>query len=159
YHTLQTLFRFIDRADQLTFRLRADGRVVRTHAIEGVSESSDLTVRAARLLQAETGCKLGVEIDLRKLLPLGGGLGGGSSDAATALIALNRLWQLKLSRGRLQVLALDLGADVPVFVYGHNAFAEGVGERLQAVDLPHAWYCVLVPPVAVSTAEIFADSQ
>ncbi len=159
YHTLQTLFRFIDRADELAFRLRNDGRVTRAAEIAGVAESRDLTLRAGRLLQEETGCTLGVEISVRKHLPLGGGLGGGSSDAATTLIALNRLWDLRLPRARLQKLSLQLGADVPVFVFGRNALAEGIGEQLQAVDLAPAWYFVLVPPVAVSTAEVFADPE
>jgi 4-diphosphocytidyl-2-C-methyl-D-erythritol kinase len=159
YHTLQTLFRFIDRADELTFRLRNDGRVTRATEIAGVAESSDLTLRAGQLLQAETGCTLGVEVSVRKRLPLGGGLGGGSSDAATTLLGLNRLWGLCLPRARLQELALRLGADVPVFVFGRNSLAEGIGERLQAVDLPPAWYLVLVPPVAVSTADVFADPE
>ncbi len=157
YHTLQTLFRFIGRSDELSFRLRSDGRVTRVSEVIGVAESDDLTMRAARLLQAEAGCGFGVDITLRKRLPLGGGLGGGSSDAASTLIALNRLWDLRLPRARLQELALKLGADVPVFVFGRNAFAEGIGERLQAIDLPPAWYLVLVPPVTVSSAEAFAD--
>ena len=159
YHTLQTLFRFIDRSDELTFILRSDGRVARTIELAGVAENSDLTLRAARLLQAETGCRLGAEISVGKHLPLGGGLGGGSSDAATTLLALNRLWGLRLSRARLQELALRLGADVPVFVFGRNALARGIGEQLEAIDLPPAWYLVLVPPVAVSTAAVFADPE
>jgi len=159
YHTLQTLFRFIDRADELSFGLRTDGRVTRVAEIAGVAESGDLALRAARLLQAETGCGLGVDITIRKQLPVGGGLGGGSSDAATTLVALNRLWGLGLSRAKLQELGLKLGADVPVFVFGRNALAEGIGERLQAIDLPPAWYLVLVPPVVVSTADVFADPE
>jgi 4-diphosphocytidyl-2-C-methyl-D-erythritol kinase len=159
YHTLQTLFRFIDRADRLTVRLRADGQVRRITELPGVAEEHDLTVRAARLLQEATGCRLGADLALDKILPVGGGLGGGSSDAATTLLALNRLWDLQLPRVQLQELGLRLGADVPVFVFGHNAFAEGIGERLQAVELPAAWYLVLVPPVAVSTAGVFADPE
>jgi 4-diphosphocytidyl-2-C-methyl-D-erythritol kinase len=159
YHTLQTLFRFIDRSDELSFELRRDGRVRRVTELPGVAESSDLSVRAAHLLQAETACGLGVDIAIRKHLPLGGGLGGGSSDAASALVALNRLWDLRLPRAKLQDLALRLGADVPVFVFGRNALAEGIGERLQAIDLPPAWYLVLVPPVAVSSAAVFADPE
>jgi 4-diphosphocytidyl-2-C-methyl-D-erythritol kinase len=157
YHTLQTLFRFIDRADRLTFRLRCDSQVRRVTQLPGVEAEHDLSVRAARLLQETTGCRLGVDLALEKNLPLGGGLGGGSSDAATTLLALNRLWNLRLPRAELQQLGLKLGADVPVFVFGRNAFAEGIGERLQAVALPPAWYLVLVPPVAVSTASVFAD--
>ncbi len=158
-HLLQTLFRFIDLNDTLHFSLREDGEVHRSNAIEGVSEEQDLCVRAAHLLQKETGCTLGVDIELEKRIPMGGGLGGGSSDAATALIALNRLWQLGLSRERLMGLGLQLGADVPVFVFGQNAFAEGVGEKLQAYELPAAWYVVLFPPVHVPTAKIFSHPQ
>ncbi|MDP4027865.1 MAG: 4-(cytidine 5'-diphospho)-2-C-methyl-D-erythritol kinase [Gallionella sp.] len=159
YHLLQTLFRFIDLHDTLHFTLRNDGAVRRAHAIEGVAENQDLCVRAARLLQSETQCALGVDIAVEKHIPLGGGLGGGSSDAATTLIALNRLWSLGLSRAHLMRLGLQLGADVPVFVFGENAFAEGVGEALQACPLPEAWYVVLFPPVQVPTAEIFAHPE
>jgi len=159
YHLLQTLFRFIDLHDTLHFTLREDGVVHRINAIEGVPEEQDLCVRAARLLQSETGCGLGVDIAVEKRIPMGGGLGGGSSDAATTLIALNRLWSLGLSRGRLMQLGLRLGADVPVFVFGENAFAEGVGEELQAYPLAAAWYVVLFPPVHVPTAEIFAHPE
>ena len=159
YHTLQTVFRFIDRADRLTFRLRDDGQIRRISDLPGVEEKHDLTVRAARLLQEATACKLGVDLKIDKTLPMGGGLGGGSSDAATALVALNRLWNLRLRRQELQSLGLELGADVPVFVFGQNAFAEGIGEQLRRVDLPRSWYLVLVPPVAVSTAAVFADPE
>ena len=157
YHTLQTLFRFIDLQDTLHFSVREDGVIRRTNVVEGVAEEDDLCVRAARLLQLETGCELGVEITVEKHIPMGGGLGGGSSDAATTLIALNRLWSLGLSRKRLMELSLKLGADVPVFIFGENAFAEGVGEVLQACPLPEAWYVVLFPPVHVPTAQIFAQ--
>ena len=159
YHTLQTVFRFIDRADRLTFRLRDDGQIRRTSDLPGVEEKDDLTVRAARLLQEATACKLGADLAIDKMLPMGGGLGGGSSDAATALLALNRLWNLRLRRHELQTLGLKLGADVPVFVFGQNAFAEGIGDELQRVDLAPSWYLVLVPPVAVSTAAVFADPE
>jgi len=159
YHLLQTLFRFIDLHDTLHFNLREDGEVHRCNAVEGVDEEQDLCVRAARLLQKDTGCSLGVDITLEKRIPMGGGLGGGSSDAATTLIALNRLWSLGLSRQRLMQLGLQLGADVPVFVFGENAFAEGVGEKLQAYSLPEAWYVVLFPPVHVPTAEIFSHKD
>lgn len=158
-HLLQTLFRFIDLSDTLHYELREDGAVCRANAIECVPEEEDLCVRAARLLQKETGCPMGVNIELEKRIPMGGGLGGGSSDAATTLIALNRLWQLDLSRERLMQLGLQLGADVPVFVFGENAFAEGVGEELQAFSLPPAWYVVLFPPVHVPTAKIFSHPQ
>ena len=159
YHLLQTLFRFIDLHDTLHFTLRQDSTVRRTNVIEGVAEEQDLCVRAARLLQSETGCKLGVDIAVEKRIPMGGGLGGGSSDAATTLIALNRLWSLGLSRERLMQLGLKLGADVPVFVFGENAFAEGVGEELQACPLAETWYVVLFPPVHVPTAQIFAQPE
>jgi 4-diphosphocytidyl-2-C-methyl-D-erythritol kinase len=159
YHLLQTLFRFLEWGDTLQFRLRADGAIVRVSDLPEVPVEQDLVVRAARLLQAESGCRLGVEVGVEKRLPLGGGLGGGSSDAATTLIALNRLWSLGLSRGALQGLALRLGADVPVFIYGRSAFAEGIGEELQAVTLPPAWYVVLQPAVAVATAAVFAARE
>jgi 4-diphosphocytidyl-2-C-methyl-D-erythritol kinase len=159
YHLLQTLFRFIDLNDTLHFTVRADGEVCRINALEGVPPEQDLCVRAARSLQRETGCRLGVDIELEKRIPMGGGLGGGSSDAATTLLALNRLWNLNLSRERLMQLGLSLGADVPVFVFGENAFAEGVGERLQAYSLPDAWYVVLCPPVHVPTAQIFTHPE
>ena len=156
YHLLQTVFRFIDFADSLQFDLRSDGLIAHRNPLPGVLPEQDLTVRAARLLQQESGCRLGVDITIDKRLPMGGGLGGGSSDAATTLIALNRLWQAGFSRERLQQLGLQLGADVPVFVFGRNAFAEGVGEALQPIALPPAWYVVLCPPVQVPTAKIFA---
>ncbi|MCR4304299.1 MAG: 4-(cytidine 5'-diphospho)-2-C-methyl-D-erythritol kinase [Gallionella sp.] len=159
YHLLQTLFRFIDLHDTLHFSLRDDGAVRRTNVVEGVEEEQDLCVRAARLLQSETGCRLGADITVEKRIPLGGGLGGGSSDAATTLIALNRMWSLCLSRKRLMELGLKLGADVPVFIFGENAFAEGVGEKLQAYPLADAWYVVLFPPVQVPTARIFAHPE
>jgi 4-diphosphocytidyl-2-C-methyl-D-erythritol kinase len=159
YHLLQTLFRFIDLSDTLHFTLREDGRVRRVNAVQDVPEEQDLCVRAARLLQQECACPLGVDIRLEKHIPMGGGLGGGSSDAATTLLALNKLWQLGLSRARLMQLGLQLGADVPVFVFGENAFAEGVGEQLQAFPLPDAWYVVLFPPVHVPTARIFTHPE
>ena len=159
YHLLQTAFRFIDYGDEISLAVRADGEIRRTTALEGVPAQQDLTVRAARALQQETGCREGADIGVVKRLPMGGGLGGGSSDAATTLIALNRLWRTGLSRGGLQQIALKLGADVPVFVFGENAFAEGIGERMQALRLPPAWYLVLVPELAVSTAEIFSAAE
>jgi len=159
YHLLQTAFRFIDYGDELSFTVRADGAIRHTNPLAGVPAEQDLSVRAARLLQQETGCSDGADIGIVKRLPMGGGLGGGSSDAATTLIALNRLWRTGLSRPRLQQLALKLGADVPVFVFGQNAFAEGIGERLQALRLPPAWYLILVPELAVSTAEIFSAAE
>ncbi len=155
YHLLQTVFRFIDYGDTLRFTLREDGAITRTVAVAGVAETEDLTLHAARLLKQVSGTTHGVAIALDKRLPLGGGLGGGSSDAATTLIVLNRLWGLNLPRTRLQALALELGADVPVFVFGESALGEGIGELLQPIALPPAWYLVLLPPVAVSTARVF----
>jgi 4-diphosphocytidyl-2-C-methyl-D-erythritol kinase len=155
YHLLQTVFRLIDRADQVGIRVRADGNILRTLENPRIAEADDLCLRAARKLQERTGTHFGAEIALEKVLPIGGGMGGGSSDAATALIVLNRLWDLKLSRAELLELALDLGADVPAFVFGGNALGEGIGERLTALTLPPAWYLVLTPQVAVSTKEIF----
>ncbi len=159
YHLLQTVFRFVDYGDSLAFAVRDDGVIRRLNPLAGLDPEQDLCVRAARLLQRETGCSRGVDITLEKRLPMGGGLGGGSSDAATTLLALNRLWNLDLGRSALQEMGLRLGADVPVFVFGESAFAEGVGEELRPVKLPDAWYVVLVPPVAVPTAEIFAAGE
>lgn len=159
YHLLQTAFRMLDWGDSLSFTLRRDGQVSRSSELAGVPAADDLVVRAARLLQAETGTGLGVDIRVSKRLPLGGGLGGGSSDAATTLIALNRLWDLGLPRVRLQQLALGLGADVPFFVFGRTAFAEGVGEQLLPLALPPAWYVVISPQVMVPTAGIFAAQE
>ena len=159
YHLLQSVFRLIDRADTVHLQLRDDGRVVRDADLPGVSEDNDLSVRAARLLQTYAPAGAGVSIRLEKILPLGGGLGGGSSDAATVLLALNRLWQVNLPREALQKLALQLGADVPVFIFGQTAFAEGVGEILHPVSAPPAWYVVLMPPVQVPTATIFATPE
>ncbi len=159
YHLLQSLFRLIDFGDSVYLTLRDDGRVVRDGELAGIPEAADLSLRAARLLQPFAAHGAGVGIRLDKRLPQGGGLGGGSSDAATVLLALNRLWRLNLPRARLQALALELGADVPVFVFGRAAFAEGVGEQLTPIDLPPAWYVVLVPPVQVPTATIFAAPE
>lgn len=159
YHLLQTVFRFIDRADRLRFAPRDDGAIALANPLPGVPAESDLTVRAARLLQQTTGCRAGVTIQLEKHLPMGGGLGGGSSDAATVLLALNHLWQTGLERPRLEQLGLTLGADVPVFVHGRNTFAEGVGEAFTDVDLPGESYLVLHPTVNVPTAAIFGAPE
>ncbi|MDR1162497.1 MAG: 4-(cytidine 5'-diphospho)-2-C-methyl-D-erythritol kinase [Candidatus Accumulibacter sp.] len=158
-HLLQTLFRFVDHGDRVFLAPRKDTEIVLPAPLPGVPFESDLTVRAARLLQAETGCREGVEIRVEKSLPMGGGLGGGSSDAATVLIALNRLWQLDLPTKRLQEIGLKLGADVPVFIFGQSAFAEGVGEILHPVDLPPAYYLVVEPPVQVPTAVVFGAPE
>ena len=159
YHLLQTAFRLIDLADTLRFAPRGDSAVRLAREMPGVPEDTELSVRAARLLQAAAGCTLGVDISVRKSIPMGGGLGGGSSDAATTLAALNRLWRLDLPRSRLAELALKLGADVPFFLHGANAFGEGVGEMLTTLDLAPSWYVVLVPPVAVPTREIFTAPE
>jgi 4-diphosphocytidyl-2-C-methyl-D-erythritol kinase len=159
YHLLQTVFQFLDYSDELSFEITRDGRIGRATPLPGVPEERDLTVRAALLLQARTSVSSGAVIHLAKRLPMGGGLGGGSSDAATALVALNRLWGTGLTRPELARLGLELGADVPVFVEGQAAWAEGVGEVLIPVELPEPWYVVLVPPVHVSTAEVFRDFQ
>jgi 4-diphosphocytidyl-2-C-methyl-D-erythritol kinase len=158
YHLLQTIFRLIDLCDVLEFAPR-EREIRRAAPIDGVHEDDDLVIRAARLLQAETGCRAGATIRIEKRIPIGGGLGGGSSDAATTLIALNDLWQTRLDRRGLAKLALRLGADVPFFVLGRNAYAEGVGEALTPLDLTPAWYVVVTPQVAVSTKEIFAAPE
>jgi 4-diphosphocytidyl-2-C-methyl-D-erythritol kinase len=152
YHELQTVFRLVDRCDEVRITPRADGEL----RFVGPFGDDNLCLRAARLLKAHTSCRLGAEIELAKRLPVGGGLGGGSSDAATVLLGLNRLWRLRLSRAELLQLAPKLGADVAFFLYGRNALGEGIGERLTALDLPAAWYVVITPQVAVSTKEIFS---
>jgi len=157
YHALQTVFQLLDWGDVLHFTRRDDGVIARITDVPGVPEADDLVVRAARLLQSTTGTPLGVNIEIDKILPMGAGLGGGSSDAATVLLALNRLWGLGLSRQALQELALKLGADVPFFIFGKNAFAEGVGEALQPVDLPKRFFLVVNPAVHVPTAAIFSE--
>ena len=156
YHTLQTLFQFLDVGDELRFDLTRDGRIARASLLPGVPEERDLCVRAARLLQVASGTTQGAVIHLDKRLPLGGGLGGGSSDAATTLLALNELWGCALAPEALATLGLKLGADVPVFVRGHAAWAEGVGEILTPAEPPEGWVVVLVPAVSVSTAQVFA---
>ena len=159
YHELQTLFQFLDHGDALRFHPAPAGRIERLRPLPGVPEEQDLCLRAARLLQAHTGVRAGVVIELDKRLPQGGGLGGGSSDAATVLVALNRIWGTGLDPDQLAALGLRLGADVPVFVRGFSAWAEGVGERLTPVDPPEPWYLVVVPPVSISTAAIFSDPE
>ncbi|WP_172609727.1 4-(cytidine 5'-diphospho)-2-C-methyl-D-erythritol kinase [Pseudomonas graminis] len=157
YHELQTLFQFLDYGDELSFALRDDGEVRLQTEIADVPHDSNLIVRAARALKEASGSPFGVDIWLKKILPMGGGIGGGSSDAATTLLGLNHLWQLGWDEDRLAGLGLKLGADVPVFVRGHAAFAEGIGEILTPVTPEEPWYLVLVPQVSVSTAEIFSD--
>jgi len=159
YHLLQTVFRLLDYGDTVSLAVRNDSDIRRLGDLPGVAAEQDLCIRAARLLQQHSGCQLGVDIRLEKRIPMGGGLGGGSSDAATVLLALNRLWQLHLPRQELLRLALQLGADVPVFVFGKNAWAEGVGEQLQPIALPSAWYVVLTPAAHVATGQIFASQE
>lgn len=159
YHTLQTLFQFLDYGDRLTFTVTGDPAIRLLTPLPGVAQERDLTVQAARLLQQTARVGRGVAIELDKRLPLGGGIGGGSSDAATTLVVLNRLWSLGLSEDALAGLGLQLGADVPVFVRGRAAWAEGVGERLQPVEVPEPWYLVIVPPVSIQTAVIFQHPE
>lgn len=155
YHDLQTLFQLIDLADTIGITLREDGVIERAGGPRGVAPEADLAVRAARALQTATGTRLGASLRVVKRIPMGGGLGGGSSDAATTLLALNRLWGCGLSLERLAELGLALGSDVPVFVRGASAWASGRGEELSPVELPERWYLVVHPGVAVSTAEVF----
>ena len=159
YHELQTLFQLIDLCDTLSIRVTEDGRIERPEGPPGVVSDSDLTVRAAKALQAATGCRAGATLRIAKRIPLGGGLGGGSSDAATTLLALNHLWGCGLSVNELARLGLPLGADVPVFIRGSSAWAEGVGERLEPVILPDRWYLVIHPGVAVPTRDVFQSPE
>ncbi len=159
YHLLQTAFQLIDHCDTLDIASRDDGVIRRCNELADVPEDSDLMVRAARLLQRHAGCKLGADLTLHKKLPMGGGLGGGSSDAATTLMALNHLWQTGLSRTELMQLGLQLGADVPFFIFGRNAFAEGVGELLQPIVTPESWFVVIEPGVQVPTPVIFSAKE
>lgn len=157
YHLLQTVFQLIDRCDYLDAEVTDDRRITRTNDVPGVPEDSDLIVRAARLLQQHTNSQLGARLTLHKTLPMGGGLGGGSSDAATTLMALNALWQTGLSQQELMRISVQLGADVPFFLFGENAFAEGIGEDLQPVQTPDCWYVVIEPGVHVPTPAIFSS--
>jgi 4-diphosphocytidyl-2-C-methyl-D-erythritol kinase len=162
YHLLQSAFVLIDRADRLHFRLRYDGAIVRRTEVPGVPEQQDLIIRALHLLAAEVARRHGrvpggVDVEIDKILPMGGGLGGGSSDAATALLAMNHLWQAGLTRAELMALGLPLGADIPFFLFGQNAFAEGVGEALQPLPVPETCFVVLEPGVSVATAAIFSS--
>ena len=154
YHELQTLFQFLDMADDLHFKPRTDG-VIRVHGMTELPEGSNLIAHAARKLQKHAAEGAGVDITINKNLPMGGGLGGGSSDAATTLVALNRIWKLAMSRQQLADLGLTLGADVPVFVHGQAAWAEGVGEQLTPVEPVEPWYLVLIPDCMISTADVF----
>ncbi|QOL50415.1 4-(cytidine 5'-diphospho)-2-C-methyl-D-erythritol kinase [Massilia litorea] len=161
YHLLQSVFQLIERGDTLDFDLRADGRIHRTNDVPGVPEDADLIVRALQRLAAayrerHGRAAPGIDVAVHKILPMGGGLGGGSSDAATALMAANHLWQGGFSDGELMEIGLPLGADIPFFIYGRTAFVEGVGEAMQPVDGPDCWYVVLEPGVSVPTPAIFA---
>lgn len=157
YHLLEMVFELIDLADTMHFRLREDGQVCQAAPLSGVPPESDLSLRAAKLLAEHAGCRLGVEITLEKRIPMGGGLGGGSSDAATTLMALNRLWGLHWPRRRLLDLAVQLGADVPFFIFGRTAYATGIGDELRTLKLPQRHYVVVAPSVSVPTQSVFAD--
>ena len=157
YHELQTVFQLLDHTDQISLRQRRDGVVLRTTRHDAIPPDDDLAVRAARLLKAETGARPGVEIGIKKRIPLGGGLGGGSSDAATVLVALNAMWGLALSIRELRAIGARLGADVPVFVGGHAAWGDGRGERLEPIQIGSTRYLVVTPSCHVSTARVFAD--
>ncbi|MFU8895323.1 MAG: 4-(cytidine 5'-diphospho)-2-C-methyl-D-erythritol kinase [Gammaproteobacteria bacterium] len=159
YHLLQTAFQLLDYCDDVFIDVTGDGAIRRLEGLASVPADDDLAVRAARLLQSVSGCPLGADIRIHKRIPAGGGLGGGSSNAATVLVALDRLWGLDWPAERLATLGLELGADVPVFVHGRSAWAEGVGERLTPIELPPAWYLVVCPSCAVSTAEIFSAPE
>ncbi|MCK5002926.1 MAG: 4-(cytidine 5'-diphospho)-2-C-methyl-D-erythritol kinase [Gammaproteobacteria bacterium] len=159
YHELQTVFQFLDYGDELRFGPRLDGKIQRVQNIEGIPAEEDLVVKAARALQKACACQQGIDISLDKKLPMGAGLGGGSSDAATTLHALNRIWGCALSDDELAEIGLKLGADVPVFVHGFSAFAEGIGEQLTPIELDQPWYLVITPDIHVSTAAIFGDLE
>jgi 4-diphosphocytidyl-2-C-methyl-D-erythritol kinase len=159
YHTLQTLFQLLDYGDMLDFTPRNDGQLTLTPELPGVPFEDNLIIRAARLLQPHAKQPAGVDIHLQKRLPMGGGIGGGSSNAATTLVALNHLWKCELNRQQLQTLGLQLGADVPVFIFAQTAWAEGVGEDLQAIEMPQNWFLVVQPDCHVSTAQIFSNKR
>ena len=157
YHELQTLFQLLDYGDRIDLSVREDGRIERLRDVEGVEAEADLTVRAARRLQTESGTPLGADIRVTKAIPMGAGLGGGSSNCASVLVGLNRLWQLGLAEDRLAAIGMELGADVPVFIRGLTAWGEGIGERLEPITVGSIWYLVVVPRCHVSTAEVFGS--
>jgi len=159
YHDIQTLFQLLDWGDEIQIRQTSSPMISRAQADYGVAESEDLVVRAARLLQSETGCRHGAEIQVKKRVPPGSGLGGGSSDAATVLLVLNRLWDCRLGLDELAGLGRTLGADVPVFIHGHSAMAEGVGDILNPVSLGERHYLLVFPDLAISTREVFLDAD
>lgn len=158
-HELQTAFQFIDLCDELTFKIKSDLAIQRQMDIPGVPRDEDLCIRAAELLQQQANIQQGATISLKKVIPMGGGLGGASSNAATTLLALNNLWQANLNIDQLAVLGEQLGADVPVFIRGHAAWAEGIGEQLTPIAMPEYWYLVVNCGIHVNTREMFADSQ
>lgn len=159
YHLLETIFCFISLYDDIFIIPRSDGKIQLENPVDGISSEDDLIFRAAKLLQKTTQNSTGATIRLIKRIPMGGGLGGGSSDAATTLLALNHLWQTKLNRNQLMSLGLKLGADVPVFIFGRNAFAGGIGEKLTEINIPSKWYVMIHPDVHASTTEIFSSEQ
>ena len=162
YHELQTAFQLLDFGDTVEIDTRSDNKIVLLQSLEGVPDEDNIVVRAAKLLQKQESGKnrvLGADIKINKQIPMGGGLGGGSSNAASTLLGLNYLWKMGLSNDQLAEIGLNLGADVPVFIYGQNSFGEGIGERLQTLVLPKYWFTVIKPPVSVPTAEIFLHSQ
>lgn len=159
YHLLQTAFQLLDYGDSMTFKTTNDGKITLQCSIENLTLADNLVYRAARLLQEHSGSPAGAAIILEKVLPIGGGIGGGSSNAATTLLALNQLWDTKLSEDKLAELGIQLGADVPVFIRGRSAFAEGIGERLQAIDIPETYYLVIKPGCHVSTPQIFSHRE
>lgn len=159
YHNLQTVFQFLQLADRLDFTRRDDNEIRLLTDFPGIPAADNLIIRAARALQQACQSNRGADIAIDKILPMGGGIGGGSSNAATTLVALNHLWQLNLSRAQLKQIGLQLGADVPVFIHGHAAWAEGVGEQLTDIEIPEKWYLLVIPACHVSTAAIFSDSE
>jgi 4-diphosphocytidyl-2-C-methyl-D-erythritol kinase len=159
YHLLETVFQFVDLSDTIDLRLREDGKIRRLGPVDDIAPQVDLTLKAARALQAAARCRFGVDIGLVKRIPMGAGLGGGSSDAATVLLGLNRLWRLGLSRRELLEVAAPLGADVPVFVFGRNAYATGIGDQLRPISLPRRWFVLVMPPVSVGTEGVFKDPK
>ena len=159
YHLLQTVFQFVDYSDELSFEVTQSGAIHQLTPIAGVDAEDDLIIRAARLLQQRSGCSQGAAISIEKRLPMGGGLGGGSSDAATTLVALNQLWGVGLPVDELAALGGELGADVPVFVHGNTAWAEGIGDILQSIELPQPWYLVVKPSLEIATAQLFSDQE
>lgn len=159
YHDIQTVFQFVDWCDELNFHLRDDGRINLNPELFGVQDADNLIVKAAHALQQHADCQLGADIILNKNIPMGAGLGGGSSDAATTLLALNQLWKLNLDLDQLTEIGVELGADVPVFVHGHSAWAEGIGDKLTPIILPEPWYLLAMPPCHVMTGSLYQDPR